>query len=258
MHDRANNAGRRRPLIAILDDDTGFRRIMADALEACGFAVAPVANASELFVLLETHRPDLVLLDLGLGDEEGEDVARRLRAVSSVPVVVLTARTGKAAAVGSLEAGGDAYLVKGTDLAVIEATLRAVLRRSAMTSAPGGMADWEAPAAAPPRAWRLRFNEWQLTAPDGTSLALTHKERIFLSVLAEAPGTTYSRSDINRAMGRPDTLENERNLDTLIRRLRRKAEKVIPGGLPILTAYGHGYAFGEALRMESDGTSTEA
>lgn len=240
------------PLVAIVDDDADFRMDMADALRAMGFSAVALADGSALATCLDSagQTPDLVLLDLGLEREDGTDIARRLHRSTDIPVIILTAHTEPAIAVESLSAGGDAFLTKGTDLAVIAATIRAVLRRRVPDHpAPDPPPRPEPPARpepAPgitigPAPWQLLSRTRCLRTPGGVDIPLTHQEFTLLLALIEADGDTCTRATINARLARPDTLDNARNLDSLVRRCRRKVHQASGERIPLHSLYARGY-----------------
>jgi len=240
------------PLIAVLDDDTDFVSDMTDALRAMGFRARGASSSVALWPILAEATPDLVLLDLGLDGEEGADVARRLRQDSAIPVVIFTARPAAVAAVDSLAAGGDAFLTKGCDLSVVGATIRAVLRRRTIDRAEalakdgtkdGAPAQPARPDATPDTPWRLLVDTRALQTPDDQDVPLTHHEYALLRVLMENRGAVCGRDTINARLDRPDTLDNARNLDSLVRRCRKKVLQNTGKKLPVQSMYAKGYTF---------------
>ena len=220
-------------MIVVVEDDPEFRREITSFLSARGLAALAVSNGDGLARVLAERPVSLVLLDVMLqaSGENGLDIARRLRQDQpDVPVVMLTCLDQAEDHVRGLDSGAEAYLAKGGDLLVLEATLRNVLkRREART----GRASWT-----------LDLTAWQLRAADGRGARLTHLERLFLHALLSTGGAAASRADLLEALGKSDTIYEQRNLDNVIRRLRRKVETEIGQPLPVHSAYGQGYAFG--------------
>lgn len=124
-------------IISIVEDDAGIRNALVRALSARGHAVRSSATGMGGLQQAVDDRPDIVVLDLGLPDVDGEQVLSMLRAVSDVPVIVVTARDDQEAVVRALDAGADDYVVKPFDADQVEARIRAVLRRTTGTGPEG-------------------------------------------------------------------------------------------------------------------------
>lgn len=230
--------------IIVVEDDPDLRCDLVDyltlkALPACG-----AATAQQLWTLTATAPPQLVLLDIGLPDASGLDLARQLRRRHpQVGIVMLTAFGDDGTRVEGLEGGADAYLVKGVSLEVIEATCRSVMRRLKQQAG----VPQDAPAPAMPRVdssdlWRLSVERCLLSLGDGQA-SLTLTEVSFLQRLMQTPGVVVSRSDLLAHMGKTDSLNHLRNLDGCAARLRRKIDQELAQALPLRSHYGQGYVF---------------
>src|SRR5215468_11688270 len=121
--------------VLIVEDDPTIRTMVVRALGERGHAVATAANALTGLQLAVAERPDVVLLDLGLPDLDGRELLRMLRAVSPVPIIVVTAAGAEHEMVRALDAGADDYVIKPFGAEQLDARIRAVLRRVA-TDAP--------------------------------------------------------------------------------------------------------------------------
>src|SRR5688572_963707 len=117
--------------IVLIEDDVDIRRLVADALAAQGHDVDSAAAALDGLQLTVKGKPDLVVMDLGLPDLDGTELLRMIRAVSQVPIIVITARGADEVVVRTLDSGADDYLVKPFSVAQLEARVRALLRRGA-------------------------------------------------------------------------------------------------------------------------------
>ena len=226
-------------MIALVDDDPDFREEIAAFLTTRGFDLRLAADGAGLKRLMSERAVSLVVLDVMLqaSGESGLEISRRLRARSrDLGIVLLTCLDQPADHVRGLDTGADAYVAKGGDLLVLEATVRNVLAR-------------REDRLAPPAAWTLDLTSWELRAGEGESVALTHLERLFLHTLMSAPRGATPRGDLLEAMGKQYTLYENRNLDNVVRRLRRKVEKTLDRPLPVRSAYGRGYAFGAAATI---------
>jgi DNA-binding response OmpR family regulator len=181
--------------MVLVEDDLEIRRLVADALAERGHDVESAATAMAGLELAVKGQPDLVLLDLGLPDLDGTELLRMIRAVSQVPVIVITARGTDDVVVKTLDAGADDYLVKPFSVSQLEARIRAVLRRVATSSdGPLRIGGLEIDAGA--REARL----------DGHMLDLSPKEFDLLRVLAENGGHVVSvRAPTNPGTGQRST-----------------------------------------------------
>jgi len=237
------------PLI-VVEDDPDLRSDLVEYLGLKQLPACGAATAQQLWTLCAGGPPTLVLLDIGLPDASGLDVARQLRQRHpQVGIVMLTAFGSDATRIEGLEGGADAYLVKGASLEVIEATCRSVMRRLTLQA---GMAPRQTGGGASsqpdPAEWGLDVQQGLLHR-DGFTVSLTTAEASFLQRLFLAEGATVTRVDLLAHMGKADTLNNLRNLDGCAARLRRKVEHELAMSLPLRSLYGIGYAFTGACRM---------
>ncbi|MFE7116884.1 winged helix-turn-helix domain-containing protein, partial [Streptomyces sp. NPDC057654] len=191
---------------------------------------------------LETFRPDLVLLDLMLPDRSGFEVCRRIRATQQLPIIMLTARGDDIDVVLGLEAGADDYIVKPARGEVLEARIRAVLRRAA----PGEAA--EGPVAAPPAAeihGDLTIDRGGLlVSKHGEDLPLAPSELKLLLYLSAAPGRVFSRQQLLEHVWEHSYYGDARLVDACVMRLRTKVEDSSRSPRYVQTVRGFGYRFG--------------
>jgi two-component system, OmpR family, KDP operon response regulator KdpE len=122
------------PLVLIVEDEPKMRRVLRVTLESNGMRYAEAATAREAITKAESQRPDLILADLGLPDKDGIDVIRRTRRWSSVPIVVLSARSQESDKVEALDAGADDYVTKPFSTGELLARLRVALRHASQRS----------------------------------------------------------------------------------------------------------------------------
>ena len=227
--------------LAIVEDDHRLRGDLVDFFDWRGATAAGVPSAEVFWAGLESGvPPELLLLDLGLPGEDGLSVARRVRQRwPRIGIIMLTAFGSDDHRIDGLDGGADAYLVKGVSLEIVEATCRSVLRRVRSQEA---LQARDAP-------WQLDTLQARLQAPSGQTVRLTHMEQLFLSLLMQTPGAAVPRDRLLVRMGKPDTLEQWRNLDGCAARLRRKVAEQGAGELPVRSYYGHGYAFGAPAQV---------
>jgi DNA-binding response OmpR family regulator len=181
--------------ILLVEDDRALAASTLDGLAALGFEADHVATGADALTAATRAapgsgaRPDVVLLDLGLPDVDGQEVCRRIRSASEVPIIVLSARGDEADRVIALELGADDYLTKPYGMRELAARIRAVLRRTQATPV--------APSTGPQEIGRLTIDRRsQRVHVDGTEVALTAKEFDVLAYLAEDPGAVRRRTEI--------------------------------------------------------------
>jgi len=235
------------PHILALDDDPDIRRILVEYLEGQDLKVTAVATGQEMLSNLETQPVDLLLLDLRLPNENGLDLARRIRATSKVPILILSGQTAEADRVMSLELAADDYVTKPFSPRELLARIRAVLRRAQPeeSSAPSGkdvrayrFADWE-----------LNMRLHRLIAPDGKPVPLTNSEFSLLCAFLTAPQRVLSRDQLLER-SRLHSLEvYDRSIDVTILRLRRKIEADPSNPTLLATERGAGYMFMAAVTV---------
>lgn len=229
-----------RPHIVVAEDDVFVQELLAAHLKNAGFETSLALTGHELLALLDTESVDVVLLDLGLPDEDGLVLMRQIRARSSIPVVVLTARKTREDRISALELGADDYLTKPCDPDELVLRLRNLIARCAGLQ--------ESPQKVQSEV--LRFENWTLDLsartlidPDGHEVALPRSEFNLLSAFARAPNRVLSRAQLLDAICQYDSSPSERMIDVLVARLRRKLE-VNPGAPRIIkTVVGIGYKF---------------
>ncbi|GHJ56289.1 DNA-binding response regulator [Nonomuraea sp. TT08I-71] len=199
--------------LLLIEDDLTIRTPLLRALRERGHAVAAASTALDGLRDALDDRPDLVVLDLGLPDLDGGELLRMLRAVSSVPVIVATARDDEAEIVRMLDAGADDYLVKPFTAAQLDARARAVLRRSAgdPTTDPvlvvGGL--------------RIDPRARQVTL-DGAPVELTPREFDLLHHLAGRPGQVVTKRELLTEVWRIPYGGADKTVDVHLSWLRRK------------------------------------
>ncbi|MFD3548246.1 response regulator transcription factor [Streptomyces sp. NPDC058655] len=221
--------------VLLIEDDESIAEPLAEGLSRYGLAVDRVATGG---AALAGPFGDIVLLDLGLPDMDGIDVCRRIRQVSHVPIIMLTARGEEADRVVGLEMGADDYLAKPFSMRELIARIRAVTRRTRAGAQPAPHASLPAPAAprpghvhvgagpaahAPRRPEALVVDRRTRQAWVGDVLvALTPKEFDLLALLAEDPGAVYSRQQILDQVWDPHFHGPTKTLDVHVAALRRK------------------------------------
>jgi DNA-binding response OmpR family regulator len=223
------------PDILVVEDADELRVDLVDYLALTGFRATGVGSVAAARACLDQSAPEIIVLDIGLPDGDGLELAREIRARRGLAcgIIMLTGRASIDHRVAGLESGADIYLVKHASMREIDATIRTLLRR---LLAP--------PAATPhPPSWRLDETTRHLVAPNDRRTALTGCEFALLDFLLGRAKATCTRAELIEALARPSLRHNDRNLDGIIRRLRRKIEQDCGLDAPIHVVYGSGYAF---------------
>lgn len=218
--------------VLVLEDDDLFRdRVLVPHLQQFGFRVEAIGRASELDAKLQQQMPDIIVLDLGLPDVDGFEVARNLRAkISGMGIVMLTARADRHCQLRGLSEGADAYLAKPVDIDVLGATLYSLARRLQGAS-----------LAQPKHGWRLGADGWYLLSPAGQPVALSQLESRLLSPLIETPNRVISREALIQAVMSNECDYGPHRLDVLVHRIRKKVMRVLGTPLPLNAVVGQGY-----------------
>lgn len=222
-----------RPRILVVDDDAKTVASVRLYLDHAGLDVISAGDGHEALRLARSSPPpDLVVLDLMLPGVDGLDVCRRLREESSIPIIMLTARSTEEDRLEGLDLGADDYIVKPFSPRELAARVRAVLRRSQAAGGEG-----------PP----IRLGDLVIDAGRhevtvrGATANLTPREFRLLEVMARAPGRAFSRAELlERAFG-ADSEALDRTIDAHIVSLRRKIEEDPAHPARIETVYGIGY-----------------
>jgi DNA-binding response OmpR family regulator len=223
--------------VLLVEDERKLRELVRSYLERAGFSVLSTESGAEALSVAETASPDLIVLDLGLPDVPGETVAREVRASSSTPILMLTAKTSEDDRIAGLELGADDYVTKPFSPRELVLRVQAILRRNAPPASEQGVTSFGDGI--------LRIDEPRRVAEvRRAEVELTPTEWGILVALATVPGRVYSRFElINRVRGY-DFEGYERTIDSHVKNLRRKIEED-PGNPAIVqTVLGGGYRLG--------------
>ncbi|MFL5924677.1 MAG: response regulator [Gaiellaceae bacterium] len=225
--------------ILLVDDEDAVQKLLAYPLERDGFRVVQARDGEEALARFAEERFDLVVLDLMLPKLDGLEVCKRLRASSTVPIIMLTARDDELDKVLGLELGADDYITKPFSIREFRSRVRALLRRAAAPRA--GETDDEVIDSG-----ELRIDVPRRTVEvRGEEVQLTFVEFELLRTLAAAPGRVFSRRQLlERLRGGADYRE-PRTIDVHVRHLREKIERNPHEPELILTVRGVGYRFRE-------------
>lgn len=224
--------------VLVVDDEPQIRRALRINLRARGMDVLVAATGAEGLARVADAHPDLVILDLGLPDIDGVEVLHGIRGWSSVPVIVLSARTDSSDKVAALDAGADDYVMKPFAMDEFAARIRAALRRSA-----------PAPASAGTDGGRVETDEFtvDLVAKTveraGAQVHLTPTEWGILELLVRNAGRLVSQQEILRAVWGPGYEKETHYLRVYLAQLRRKLETDPAEPAHLRTEPGMGYRF---------------
>jgi two-component system, OmpR family, response regulator MtrA len=219
--------------VLLVEDDPAARQGLELALRRLGYEVRPAETGEAALNGIGEAAADVVLLDVMLPDMDGFEVCRRLRRHSDVPVIMLTARGDDLDIVVGLEAGADDYVVKPVEPRVLDARIRAVLRRLARADSPAETYG------------ELVIDRGSLVVRrGGREVSLTPTELRLLLVLSSSPRQVFSREQLLDLVWEQDYLGDSRLVDACVQRLRAKIETDTSEPRYIQTVRGFGYRFG--------------
>ncbi|GAA5082495.1 response regulator transcription factor [Lysobacter panacisoli] len=213
MSDATPTASTTPPRILVVDDEPQIRRFLEISLRAQGYAVETAETGQGGLEALATHGADLVILDLGLPDRDGQDVLRELRQWSTTPVILLTVRSHEAEKVAGLDSGANDYVTKPFSAQELMARVRALLRtRSAGTDAPPRYDDGQLHIDLLRREVRL----------NGEAVTLARKEYALLELLVRHAGRVVTQPQILKELWGPTHQDDTHYLRVLVGKLRHK------------------------------------
>ena len=226
------------PTILLVDDEDSVRKVLAFPLEKDGYEVVQAADGEEALTRFDERDIDLVVLDIMLPRLDGLEVCKRLRAKSTVPIIMLTARDDELDKVIGLELGADDYITKPFSIREFRSRVRALLRRATALQAP-----------APADEERIERDGLVIDVPRravemrGEPVQLTYVEFELLRALAAQPGRVFSRRMMLEALWKSADYRDPRTIDVHVRHLREKLEAEPRTPEYILTVRGVGYRF---------------
>ncbi len=226
--------------ILVVDDSSQLRELLQRYLDEQGFHTSIVEDGVAMESHLAEHRADLVILDLMLPGDDGLILARRLRASSDIPIIILSARGEDVDRIVGLEVEADDYLPKPFNPRELLARIRAVLRRRQ----PGSRVGCTDPDPQVHRFGPFRLNPDNLEfSRDGEQISLTTGELALLQVFVEHPNRILSRDRLVDLLKGYDRAPFDRSVDVRVTRLRRKIETDPKSPSYIRTVWGKGYLF---------------
>ncbi len=226
--------------VLVVDDEPRICSALQRYLTREGFQVDTAHDADGLRSRIAASNTDLVILDLNLGADDGLLLARELRATSSIPIVMLTGKADTVDKIVGLEVGADDYITKPFEERELLARVRAVLRRAEKQES---RSDEGAEPVLHFGDWRLDLTAHELQTSGGEQVHLTNHEFILLAALARRPSRVLTRDEILVAIAGRDWSPNDRSVDVLVSKLRRKIEPNPDNPSLITTIRGVGYKF---------------
>ncbi len=228
--------------VLLVEDDPGLAEGLDLALTRQGHRVVRAATGEDGVDRVRAARPDVVVLDVMLPGIDGFEVCRRVRALGAaggtVPILMLTARADDFDVVAGLEAGADDYVAKPVEPRVLDARIRALLRRVDRVGAPA------APARRAVFGDLVVDREALVVTRAGRPVELTPTELRLLLVLSAAPERVFSRGQLLEQVWDQDFLGDSRLVDACVQRLRAKIEDVPASPVLVQTVRGFGYRLG--------------
>lgn len=220
------------PVVLVVDDEVQIRRFLRAGFELDGFTVEEADSGNTAIRKATLSPPDLLIVDLGLPDMDGSEIVQRLRAWSSVPLIVLSVRSNEAEKVRLLDLGADDYVVKPFGMAELLARAHAALRRRVTTSTGEPVI----------KSGRLTIDFGaRLVTIDGERVQLTPKEYRLLQVLAQHAGNVVTHQHLLKEVWGSPHMHDVHYLRIFVRKLRQKIETDATKPQILLTELGIGY-----------------
>jgi len=214
--------------VMIVEDEAKLAKLLEDYLRASGFETQSIADGRDVLPAIERRRPDLVLLDLMLPGKGGLEVFKEVRAAGDMPIIMVTALVEEVDRLIGLELGADDYICKPYSPREVVARVKAVLRRGARVE------------DAASHGLMLDASRYEAML-DGKALDLTPVEFRLLNTLASRPGRIFPRDELLDSLYADHRVVSDRTVDSHVKNLRRKLQKVRPLDDLVHSVYGVGY-----------------
>ncbi len=229
-------------LVLIVEDDAELSGVLRTLLESHGYRVVEASTGARGMIEARSHRPDLIVCDLGLPDMDGANLIRNVRGYSTVPILVLSARTMEGEKIQALDAGADDYVTKPFSAAELLARVRASLRRTAHSGESQPLLHLGQVV--------VNLTARTTQGPDG-AVHLTPLEFRVLECLARRPGMIVTQKQLIREAWGPERLGDTRGLRSYIKTLRQKLEPDPGRPRYLVTEAGIGYRLRPDERADS-------
>ncbi|MEE9339031.1 MAG: two-component system response regulator CreB [Methylococcaceae bacterium] len=225
--------------ILIIDDEPSIVDNITFALQTEGFLTVSYTTGGDGFHAFKTESFDLIILDIGLPDMNGFDLAKQIRSSSQIPIIFLTARSTEIDRVVGLELGADDYVTKPFSPRELSARVKAILRRT------GSNHLQETQAPKQQNSDFIVDDEKKQISYHNQRIELSRTEYRLLNILLKSPGRVYSRNQLMDYAWEHSGVSLDRTVDTHIKTIRQKLKVIFPEYDPIVTHRGIGYALRE-------------
>lgn len=234
--------------ILVVDDDPRLARMVKRYLSLSGFEVLTANNGAEMRVQLEQGNPGMVLMDLNFPNDNGFELANYVQANSDAGIIFLTASDEIFDRVAGLEMGGDDYVIKPFEERELLARIRSVFRRLEKVSPDEATVSGDSPVQF--AGWTYDASSYHLATTNSEQVELTSTEHHLLQSFLRSPGRVLSREQLLDAVGGRDWHPNDRSIDVLVGKLRRKLRDPTENPSIIRTIRGSGYKFIASVNKE--------
>lgn len=222
--------------ILIADDEAGIREILKIYFEKEGFEVLEAENGEQAITKVLADKPDMLLLDIMMPVMDGIEVCKQVRKMSSLPIIMVTAKEEDDDRITGLEIGADDYITKPFNTREVVARVKAVLRRSGIKDAKAELSHIEYEGLS------IDMEKYEVLA-FGNKMTFTTKEMELLWALASNPGKAFSRNQLLESIWGYSYYGDTRTVDTHIKRIRQKLNIPADAYWDIVTIWGVGYKF---------------
>lgn len=234
--------------LLIVDDDPRICRLLKSYLESEAYRVSIAADGTAMWKYVESSdRPDLIVLDVMLPGVDGITLARELRVKTDIGIIMLTARDDPVDTIVGLEVGADDYVTKPFDNKQLLARIRSLLRRLLVKADANG--NHLAGSIVQFEGWNLDLSAYELVSPIGEKIRLTTQEFRLLEIFVNNAGQVLSRNKIMQCLSQQEWLPDNRSLDVMIGRLRKRIEENTAEPKIIRTIRNVGYQFTAIISM---------
>ena len=227
--------------IILVEDHSALRTEIVRCLRDEGFDAIGVGESAGLFFALLHNPADIIIMDIGLPGESGMAILQQLRSIErmrSLGIIMLTAQSGLNYRLECLAGGADIYLIKPVEIDELVAYVHNLYRR--LNSENETLSSQN---------WQFQQRDWRLFCPSGAALELSHLESAFIGILVENAGKPVKRRDIISIAFMQDPIAyDNRRLEAVVSRLRRKIHQLYPLSQPIRAVHSIGYVFTDSVR----------
>jgi DNA-binding response OmpR family regulator len=228
--------------VIVVEDDRDFCDSMVEYLKLSGLEVTGVESALDFYQQISGQRYDVVILDIGLPDQNGIVLAEYIRNNTDMRIIMLTALSSLESKINAYKAGADIYLVKPVDFSELSASIFSILGRIGSAHPEKEEVKTREPLRVRVSKWKLVRNGQSLFTPEGEEINLTAKEFDLIERLALSPNDVVVRHELLKALDYENNDFGNRALDALVHRLRMK-NRNLGCRIPLKTSHGTGYSF---------------